>query len=108
MRDALVAELQQALGDGFVESHIIAGKDLWVRVDASAWLGTATELKASGFTFFSFLSAIDWMPSPYGKERKIPPQSRHLGRPRSRRATPAARPDSRCSPDSSTCRAASA
>jgi len=72
VRDALVAELQQALGDGFVESHIIAGKDLWVRVDASAWLGTATELKASGFTFFSFLSAIDWMPSPYGKGEEDP------------------------------------
>ena len=72
VRDALVAELQQALGDGFVESHIIAGKDLWVRVDASAWLGTAAELKASGFTFFSFLSAIDWMPSPYGKGEEDP------------------------------------
>ncbi|CAN5743050.1 hypothetical protein BH24ACT6_BH24ACT6_02480 [soil metagenome] len=72
VRDALVAELKQALGDGFVESHIIAGKYVWVRVDASAWLGAATELKASGFTFFSFLSAIDWMPSPYGKGEEDP------------------------------------
>jgi NADH-quinone oxidoreductase subunit C len=33
-----------------------------------AWVAAATALKSHGFDYFCFLSAIDWMPSPYGKE----------------------------------------
>ncbi|MAT03919.1 MAG: hypothetical protein CL424_02610 [Acidimicrobiaceae bacterium] len=40
--------------------------DLWVRVTAEVWQQTGAVLKSQGFDYFCFLSAIDWMPSPYG------------------------------------------
>src|SRR4029077_16906220 len=36
------------------------------------WRQTGEALKSAGFTFFSFLSAIDWLPSPYGKGEDDP------------------------------------
>ncbi len=33
-----------------------------------AWPEAAAEAKAMGFTFFDFLSAIDWLPSPFGRD----------------------------------------
>ncbi len=46
--------------------------DLFVRVTTDAWAQTGAALKTAGFTWFSFLSAIDWMPSPYGKGEEDP------------------------------------
>ena len=41
---------------------------LWVRVDRDAWSAAAEAAKLRlGCTFFDFLSAIDWMPSPWGR-----------------------------------------
>jgi len=55
-------------GEAVVGSHIHPGDDIWVRVDSQAWSATAQFLRAGlGFGYFSFLSAIDWMPSPYGR-----------------------------------------
>ncbi len=67
-RDALLAELTTELADGFVESHLQAGDDLWVRVHRDAWVDAASTLMHMGFSYFSFLSAIDWLPSPYGRD----------------------------------------
>ena len=68
-RDALVATLADALGSGLVESHVEPGVDAWVRVTADAWVETATVLRdRCAMTYFNFLSAIDWMPSPYGRD----------------------------------------
>jgi NADH-quinone oxidoreductase subunit C len=60
------------LGDQLLDTHLIPQTDLWVRVSAAAWVATAQALKAQGFDYFCFLSAIDWMPSPYGKGEDDP------------------------------------
>src|SRR3546814_6208974 len=60
--------LFRSLGDALVDSHIKPGLGLWVRVTTEAWT-TAGEVARdkAGFSFFDFLSAIDWLPSPYGR-----------------------------------------
>ena len=68
-RAALVAALADALGDGLVESHVDPGVDVWVRVTAGAWVDAARALRdRCGMAYFDFLSAIDWMPSPFGRD----------------------------------------
>jgi NADH-quinone oxidoreductase subunit C len=68
-RDAVVDALIDALGDGLVESHVEPGVDLWVRVDVAAWVETAQVLRdRCAMSYFNFLSAVDWMPSPYGRD----------------------------------------
>ena len=68
-RDALVAALADALGSNLVESHVEPGADVWVRVTADAWVETATVLRdRCAMKYFNFLSAVDWMPSPYGRD----------------------------------------
>ena len=68
-RENLLAAIQGELGDAVVGSHIAPGDDLWVRVDRDAWVATGEYLKTGlGFQYFSFLSAIDWKPSPFGRD----------------------------------------
>ena len=68
-RDAIVAALVAQLGDGLVASEVLAGTDVWVRVTADSWLAAATVLRDTcGMAYFNFLSAIDWMPSPFGRD----------------------------------------
>jgi len=67
-RQAILDELTSRLGDGVVDSHIRPGDDLWVRVERPRWRDTGAELKAMGFAFFDYLSAIDWLPSPFGRD----------------------------------------
>ncbi len=67
-REALLVTLSDELGDAVVGSHIRPLDDLWVRVDREAWPTAAQTLKAMGFTFFDYLSAIDWLPSPFGRD----------------------------------------
>ncbi len=67
-REAVVSMLRDELGDAVVETHVLAGIDLWVRVTADAWVQAHELAKARGFEFFDFVSAIDWMPSPFGRE----------------------------------------
>lgn len=68
VREATLASLTDELGGGIVESHIRPNDDIWVRVSRDAWVDTGMALKSMGFTYFSFLSAIDWMPSPFGRD----------------------------------------
>ena len=68
LREGLVAQLRDRLGDALVESHIAPGQDLTVRVATEAWTEIAEVLRnAMGARYFCFLSAIDWKPSPYGR-----------------------------------------
>ena len=68
-RNDLLAHLTAHLGDGLVESHLAPGDDLWIRVARESWVDAGEYLKTGlGFQYFSFLSAIDWMPSPYGRD----------------------------------------
>ena len=66
--EALLARLRGALADALVDSHADRGQ-LWVRVERDAWAELAGCLRdTEGFGFFNFLSAIDWMPSPFGRD----------------------------------------
>ena len=66
--EALLARLRGVLGDGLVEWHTDAGL-VWVRVERDVWADLADCLRnEEGFGFFNFLSAIDWMPSPFGRD----------------------------------------
>jgi NADH-quinone oxidoreductase subunit C len=67
LRDLLVAELGDVLGDAVLDVRLEAGRDLWVRVSTEAWLPLARLLQGLGFQYFCFLSVIDWLPSPYGR-----------------------------------------
>src|SRR5690606_1867276 len=67
-REVVLAALTDALGDAVVDSLIKPGLNLWVRVATEAWSEAADVAAARlGFRFFDFLSAIDWLPSPYGR-----------------------------------------
>ena len=55
-----------------VETELRPHDDLWVRVATGAWKATGEALHPMGFEYFTFLSAIDWMPSPYGRGEDDP------------------------------------
>ncbi len=67
-REALVATFAEHLGDALLDRHIRPGQGAWIRVATDAW-ATAAEVAAgpAACPFFDFLSAIDWLPSPYGR-----------------------------------------
>jgi NADH-quinone oxidoreductase subunit C len=68
LRSPVLEALQAKLGDAVVATELVAGLDAWVRVRTDAWGEAARVLRQElGFTYFCFLSAIDWMPSPFGK-----------------------------------------
>jgi NADH-quinone oxidoreductase subunit C len=68
LRSGLLATLEAELGDGIVGSHVKAGTGLWVRVALDAWVQAAEAAKgALGCEWFDFLSAVDWLPSPFGR-----------------------------------------
>lgn len=68
-REALLGEISNELGNDIVESFVKPGDDIWIRVSREAWVPTADMLKNKmGFEFFNFLSAIDWLPSPFGRD----------------------------------------
>ena len=67
-RESLLEAVSSELGDAVLASHLLPGKDLWVRVDNAAWADTADYLRnRQRFRFFDWLSAVDWMPSPFGR-----------------------------------------
>jgi NADH-quinone oxidoreductase subunit C len=73
VREQLVADLQAELGDAVVGTHIIPGHDVWVRVTREAWREAGIVARDRlGFRYFEFLSAIDWLPSPFGKNEDSP------------------------------------
>jgi NADH-quinone oxidoreductase subunit C len=68
LRAGILAAFESELGDAVVDGHLVPGDNLWIRVSAAAWHTTAEVAKHKlAFTFFDFLSAIDWMPSPFGR-----------------------------------------
>jgi NADH-quinone oxidoreductase subunit C len=67
-REAQLAVFTEALGDRVLGSHIVVGRELVVRVDRADWVAAHEVAKVKlGCTFFDFLSAIDWRPSPWGR-----------------------------------------
>lgn len=72
LREGVVDALRADLGDQLIDTHLLPQDDLWVRVAPEAWTFAGQSLKAQGFDYFCFLSAMDWMPSPYGKGEDDP------------------------------------
>lgn len=72
LRESIVADLRARLGDAIVDVRLDPGVDLWVRVRTDAWRAAGSALNELGFHYFCFLSAIDWMPSPYGRGEDDP------------------------------------
>ena len=72
LREGIVDDLRNRVGEALLEFEIMPNDDLCVRVSTESWAEVGVALKDAGFTFFSFLSAIDWMPSPYGKGEEDP------------------------------------
>ena len=72
LREGVVDLLRNALGEDLLDSHLVPNDDLWVRVDRSVWRRTGEVLAAAGFDYFCFLSAIDWLPSPWGRGEDDP------------------------------------
>jgi NADH-quinone oxidoreductase subunit C len=63
VRDPIIEQVTAALG-GDVLGTLVHKGDMWARVDRGAWRRTAEYLKAHGFTYFCFLSGIDWLRNP--------------------------------------------
>ncbi len=73
LREALVDRLRASIGDALEASHLVPGSDVWVRVRPDAWRTTAMVLRNElDMDYFCYLSAIDWMPSPYGRGEDDP------------------------------------
>src|SRR5690606_24307439 len=72
-REAVITELREELGDAVVGTHVVPGHDLWVRVTRETWQEAGLVLRdKAGFKLFEFVSAIDWLPSPFGKSEGSP------------------------------------
>lgn len=70
-RTELLDELAEALGDAFVERHLDPGVDAWARVSVAAWADAARVARERlGLAYFCYVSAIDWLPSPFGKSEE--------------------------------------
>jgi NADH-quinone oxidoreductase subunit C len=63
VRDPIVEQLRAALQDDVLATEVIKG-DMTVRVANPAWRRTVQWCKDHGFTYFCFLSGIDWLPDP--------------------------------------------
>ncbi|MGH9271931.1 MAG: NADH-quinone oxidoreductase subunit C [Ilumatobacteraceae bacterium] len=74
LREGIVDELRRRLGESLVDTVLRPNDDLWVRVATPAWREAGEAALALGFDYFCFLSALDWMPSPYGRGEDDPTQ----------------------------------
>jgi NADH-quinone oxidoreductase subunit C len=64
LRRPLLETLQAELGADLV-GFALAGDDLWVRVNATAWRRAGEVCRDQlGMTYFCFLSGIDWLDNP--------------------------------------------
>lgn len=66
-RGEAVEILRESLADGLIDAYV--GDELWIRVRHDSWLETGYALRDRlRCHWFDFLSAIDWLPSPYGRD----------------------------------------
>nr|MDP9020087.1 NADH-quinone oxidoreductase subunit C [Actinomycetota bacterium] len=67
----LLDVLGSSLGDDLQQTHVAHGREVWARVRVEAWRRAAEVCRDQlGLTYFCFLSAVDWMPSPYGRSEE--------------------------------------
>jgi NADH-quinone oxidoreductase subunit C len=72
LREGIVDDLRRHLGEALLATELRPNDDLWVRVATDAWKAAGEALYQMGFEYFCFLSALDWMPSPYGRGEDDP------------------------------------
>ena len=73
LREGVVQALRDALGDALLDSLVKPDDDVWVRVRTDAWRQAGLVLRDTvGCDYFGFLSAIDWLPSPFGRSEDDP------------------------------------
>ncbi len=73
LREGVVQALRDALGDALLDSVVVPQRDVWVRVRTDAWRQAGIVLRDTvGCDYFCFLSAIDWLPSPFGRGEDDP------------------------------------
>ncbi len=72
LREGLLARFRELLGDAIVDTHLKPADDLWLRIRTDAWQQAGKAARDLGFSYFCFLSAIDWLPSPFGKGEDDP------------------------------------
>lgn len=66
---AALDTLSATLGDSVLGSHIKPNGDLWLRVATDAWRQAGEAARDElGCVWFDFLSVIDWLPSPFGRD----------------------------------------
>ncbi len=69
----MMESIRAALGEAVVDALVKPGDDVWIRVRTADWKASLSTLRnALGYDYFCFLSAIDWMPSPYGRGEDDP------------------------------------
>lgn len=68
LRDPIVEQLGDALGDAVLGTEVNRG-DMTVRVANPSWRRAVEWCKSQGFTYFCFLSGIDWLPDPDAASR---------------------------------------
>lgn len=72
-REELLGLLRADLGDAVVDTVVRPGDDVWARVATEAWSDAGRVARDKlGCAYFCFLSALDWMPSPYGRGEDDP------------------------------------
>jgi len=67
-----VAQFRELLGDALVDTHLKPADDLWLRIRTDAWQQAGRAARELGFSYFCFISGLDWMPSPFGKGEDDP------------------------------------
>ena len=77
VRERVVQQLRDTLGDAVLDTLLKPNDDLWVRVRTDSWRAAGIALRdVVGCDYFCFLSAIDWLPSPFGRDlgwaRRLP------------------------------------
>jgi len=70
-RETELTRILDVLGSTVINS-LVKNDDMFMRVGAPDWRTTAETLKSLGYTYFCFISAIDWMPSPFGRGEDDP------------------------------------
>jgi NADH-quinone oxidoreductase subunit C len=72
-RQELLDRLTAELGDAVVGHHVRPGDDLWVRIRTDAWRTAGVAVRdVLDCEYFCYLSALDWLPSPYGRGEDDP------------------------------------
>ena len=74
-RDGIVDRFRELLGEGVVDTLVKPNDDLWIRIATGSWRAAGIAARdRMGFDFMSYLSAIDWLPSPFGRGEDDPTQ----------------------------------